>query len=164
MSWATKRSAIRLEDIAYSLFGIFDVRMPLLYGEGQYKAFQRLQEDGVRMDHHPITWACLLKAPLTFSNLAISCPSWMKTPRLLTAWRTLVLGSIFQWIAKVALNFLGLYPDQDHRKKFWVDWGAAKNMISLIEQLFTCNPFIAGYCLRSRRDRKCRRDVRSHLK
>jgi hypothetical protein len=43
MSWAVHRKTTREEDIAYSLFGLFDVNMPLIYGEGQ-KAFQRLQE------------------------------------------------------------------------------------------------------------------------
>ncbi|KAF1828933.1 HET-domain-containing protein, partial [Decorospora gaudefroyi] len=33
MSWAAERRATRAEDIAYSLLGIFDVNMPLLYGE-----------------------------------------------------------------------------------------------------------------------------------
>ncbi|KAI1804650.1 hypothetical protein F4811DRAFT_570897 [Daldinia bambusicola] len=44
MSWAANRSTTREEDIAYSLMGIFDINMPLLYGEGT-KAFKRLQEE-----------------------------------------------------------------------------------------------------------------------
>ncbi|KAK3365327.1 hypothetical protein B0T24DRAFT_561203 [Lasiosphaeria ovina] len=43
MCWAANRSTTRIEDIAYSLLGIFDVNMPLLYGEGT-NAFIRLQE------------------------------------------------------------------------------------------------------------------------
>jgi len=42
MSWASKRRTSRVEDQAYCLMGLFDVKMPLLYGEGQ-KAFLRLQ-------------------------------------------------------------------------------------------------------------------------
>ena len=42
MSWASKRKTTRVEDIAYCLMGLFDINMPLLYGEGQ-KAFGRLQ-------------------------------------------------------------------------------------------------------------------------
>jgi hypothetical protein len=38
------RETTRGEDKAYSLFGIFDVQMPLLYGEGEVKAFLRLWE------------------------------------------------------------------------------------------------------------------------
>ena len=44
MSWASSRKTTRVEDIAYSLIGIFDISMPLLYGEGS-KAFRRLQEE-----------------------------------------------------------------------------------------------------------------------
>ncbi|KAI1341951.1 HET-domain-containing protein [Xylariaceae sp. FL0016] len=43
MYWASERKTTRIEDMAYALLGIFDVNMPLLYGEGT-KAFQRLQE------------------------------------------------------------------------------------------------------------------------
>jgi hypothetical protein len=42
MSWAAHRKTTRLEDRAYSMMGLFDVNMPLLYGEGN-KAFIRLQ-------------------------------------------------------------------------------------------------------------------------
>ncbi|KAI8667354.1 HET domain-containing protein [Fusarium sp. Ph1] len=44
MSWAAGRETTRAEDIAYCLFGIFDVNLPMLYGEGE-KAFLRLQEE-----------------------------------------------------------------------------------------------------------------------
>ncbi|KAI4169223.1 MAG: hypothetical protein LQ346_008989 [Caloplaca aetnensis] len=47
MSWASNRETTRLEDEAYSLMGIFDVNMPLLYGEGR-KAFTRLQHEIAR--------------------------------------------------------------------------------------------------------------------
>ena len=43
MSWASDRICSREEDTAYSLLGLFDVNMPLLYGEGAKKAFRRLQ-------------------------------------------------------------------------------------------------------------------------
>lgn len=50
MSWAARRVTTRLEDIAYSLMGLFDVNMPLLYGEGE-KAFIRLQEEILKDSH-----------------------------------------------------------------------------------------------------------------
>ncbi len=43
MSWAAGRETTREEDMAYCLLGIFNVSMPMLYGEGK-KAFFRLQE------------------------------------------------------------------------------------------------------------------------
>jgi hypothetical protein len=44
MSWTAKRKTTREEDIAYCLLGIFDVYMPLIYGEGK-RAFTRLMEE-----------------------------------------------------------------------------------------------------------------------
>lgn len=43
MSWASKRKTTRIEDLAYCLMGIFDIHMPMIYGEGE-RAFIRLQE------------------------------------------------------------------------------------------------------------------------
>lgn len=43
MSWAAWRQTTRIEDRAYCLMGLFEINMPLLYGEGE-KAFIRLQE------------------------------------------------------------------------------------------------------------------------
>jgi hypothetical protein len=45
MTWAKARITKREEDHVYSLFGIFDVTMPLVYGEGKVKAFRRLYEE-----------------------------------------------------------------------------------------------------------------------
>ncbi|KAK1750200.1 hypothetical protein QBC47DRAFT_266431, partial [Echria macrotheca] len=44
MKWAAHRKTTRPEDTAYSLLGLFDVNMPLLYGEGAHRAFLRLQQ------------------------------------------------------------------------------------------------------------------------
>ncbi|EJP69834.1 Heterokaryon incompatibility [Beauveria bassiana ARSEF 2860] len=45
MQWAQSRVTTRPEDAAYSLMGIFDVYMALLYGEGRDNAFKRLREE-----------------------------------------------------------------------------------------------------------------------
>ncbi|KAL4076540.1 heterokaryon incompatibility protein-domain-containing protein [Scleroderma yunnanense] len=47
MSWAADRNTTRVEDRAYSLLGLLDVNMPMLYGEGK-RAFQRLQLEIIR--------------------------------------------------------------------------------------------------------------------
>jgi hypothetical protein len=48
MAWAAGRATTRPEDMAYCLMGLFGVNMPLLYGEGEERAFQRLQEEFIR--------------------------------------------------------------------------------------------------------------------
>lgn len=57
MSWAASRVTTRPEDIAYCLLGLFDVNMPLLYGEGE-RAFIRLQEEILREteDYTILAW------------------------------------------------------------------------------------------------------------
>ena len=52
-SWAKHRQTKRQEDIAYSLLGIFDVHMPLIYGEGRNNAFARLRKDIDASDQNP---------------------------------------------------------------------------------------------------------------
>lgn len=84
MSWAADRQTTRTEDVAYSLLGIFDVNMPLIYGEGR-KAFRRLQEEIVKRDNDLTIFAwepssdqeadeanrnLLAVSPSTFSNSA----------------------------------------------------------------------------------------------
>ena len=44
MQWAAKRDTTRKEDEAYCLLGIFNVFIPLIYGEGE-NAFRRLKEE-----------------------------------------------------------------------------------------------------------------------
>lgn len=58
MSWAARRTTTRPEDIAYCLLGLFDVNIPLLYGEGSKKAFYRLQEEIMKhsMDQSILAW------------------------------------------------------------------------------------------------------------
>lgn len=43
MSWGVKHTTKRLEDRAYSLMGLLDVNMPMIYGDRE-RAFIRLQE------------------------------------------------------------------------------------------------------------------------
>ncbi|KAI0440789.1 HET-domain-containing protein [Xylaria telfairii] len=48
MTSAYQRETTRPEDRAYSLMGLFEVNMPLLYGEGSSKAFERLQGEIIK--------------------------------------------------------------------------------------------------------------------
>lgn len=75
MSWAANRQTTRVEDIAYSLLGIFDVNMPLLYGEGP-KAFTRLQEEIARESNDLSLFAWKAKSvDQTHRGILASTPS-----------------------------------------------------------------------------------------
>jgi len=83
MSWASSRNTSRTEDIAYCLLGIFDINLPLIYGEGR-KAFQRLQEAIMQScpdDHSLFAWGTIVDYPpleeLTDDDLsAYNPPAW----------------------------------------------------------------------------------------
>ncbi|KAM0561074.1 hypothetical protein ACHAPJ_003575 [Fusarium lateritium] len=57
MGWMAHRETTRVEDIAYSLLGIFGMNMPILYGEGT-RAFMRLQEEILKntQDQSILVW------------------------------------------------------------------------------------------------------------
>lgn len=57
MSWASSRVTSRKEDSAYCLLGLFNLNMPMLYGEGE-KVFLRLHEAIVRQakDQSILLW------------------------------------------------------------------------------------------------------------
>ncbi|KAF4907243.1 Vegetative incompatibility protein HET-E-1 [Colletotrichum viniferum] len=81
MSWLSNRNVSREEDLAYCMLGLFDINMPLLYGEGM-KAFIRLQEEIIKSDNDqsifcwewiysttPVNWSSFLApSPRAFRN------------------------------------------------------------------------------------------------
>ena len=76
MSWASRRRTGRPEDLAYCLLGIFDVDMEVRYGEGEYKAFIRLQKELIvnSNDESVFAW--------TVSYVRISLPALEHTFRV----------------------------------------------------------------------------------
>ncbi|KAM0813337.1 putative Heterokaryon incompatibility domain-containing protein [Seiridium cardinale] len=62
MSWAANRQTTVIEDMAYCLLGIFDINMPMLYGEGQ-GAFKKLQEEIIRVSDDQSIFAWSLFEP-----------------------------------------------------------------------------------------------------
>lgn len=92
LSWASARKTTRVEDMAYSLLGLFGINMPLLYGEG-VKSFVRLQQHIIEQEedysilawtlqydcHHSLT-GCLASSPSEFSRTApksLHIPIWI---------------------------------------------------------------------------------------
>ncbi|KAI5992971.1 heterokaryon incompatibility protein-domain-containing protein [Pisolithus albus] len=69
MSWAADRKTTRVEDRAYSLMGLFEVNMPMVYGEGK-KAFHRLQLEIIRTSGDQSIFAWDLWTARTGSVLA----------------------------------------------------------------------------------------------
>ena len=75
MSWAANRVTTRVEDRAYSLMGLFDVNMPMIYGERE-KAFLRLQQHIIQKskDESIFAWATEFSSN-TKTSFGIFAPS-----------------------------------------------------------------------------------------
>jgi hypothetical protein len=91
-SWSANRQTTREEDRAYCLLGLFQINMPLLYGEGA-RAFHRLQEEIMKMstDMSIFMWqgpavntfGMLASDPACFSNLPDEAKSMARTCKTL---------------------------------------------------------------------------------
>ncbi|KAI0154629.1 HET-domain-containing protein [Xylariaceae sp. FL1272] len=116
MSWAARRTTTRPEDAAYSLLGLFGISMPILYGEGGARAFERLQASIMEKtaDHTLFAW----RGPYESCGLLARAPS--------DFWDT---GTLGQWapanLAPFSMTNIGLavrlqfvkkpeYDPQDH--------------------------------------------------
>jgi hypothetical protein len=75
-SWAAKRETTRVEDLAYCLMGLFNVHMPMLYGEGM-NAFRRLQEEIIKSsdDESIFAWTDNAAIFSTFQGLFATTPA-----------------------------------------------------------------------------------------
>ncbi|KAK4161113.1 HET-domain-containing protein [Cladorrhinum sp. PSN259] len=90
MSWASRRETTRAEDRAYCLLGLFDISMPILYGEGLTKAFTRLQSEIMRenSDQSILAWhrtdsgsyRLLAETPDDFLNSSMVESQRLKSP------------------------------------------------------------------------------------
>ncbi|KAH9899319.1 heterokaryon incompatibility protein-domain-containing protein [Cubamyces lactineus] len=71
LSWASCRETTRVEDEAYSLMGLFGIRMPTVYGEGR-QAFIRLQEEILKRipDQSLFAWGPRTPLPLPGEPMA----------------------------------------------------------------------------------------------
>jgi ankyrin repeat protein len=98
MSWAARRQTKRIEDRAYSMLGLFEINMPLIYGEG-LNSFVRLQEEIMKIseDHSLFAWrstddrcGSLATSPDSFSdsgNIVLRDPSAISNEPITTSSR-----------------------------------------------------------------------------
>jgi hypothetical protein len=73
MSWAARRTTTRIEDTAYCLLGLFDIHLPLLYGEGA-NAFIRLQQEIIRVSDDQSIFAWNSASYLSLSDKGLFAP------------------------------------------------------------------------------------------
>ncbi|CAI0651187.1 unnamed protein product [Colletotrichum noveboracense] len=82
MSWLSCRKTSRVEDMAYCMLGIFDINMPLLYGEGS-RAFTRLQGEILRIstDESLFCWSWNEDDPPSWTSMLAPSPRNFRNAR-----------------------------------------------------------------------------------
>lgn len=120
MAWAASRQTSRTEDLAYCLLGIFDINMPLIYGEGD-KAFRRLQEEILKStddlsifgsdqstQDQPY-WTVLASSPRSFKGMeGIEHVRVDRVPQPVT---------IFQSYIRLSMSFMFQHLSQDREPR-----------------------------------------------
>ena len=103
MSWAAKRQTTRPEDLAYCLLGIFDVSMPIIYGEGM-AAFTRLQQVIIQRSFDPtiLAWKTGVHDSNT-QSLKLDLHVWETTPSFWDS-ATGLLQTDYPWMCKDDTN------------------------------------------------------------
>lgn len=62
-SWASLRETTVEEDETYSLLGLFGISLPLIYGEGRWRAFNRLQRELITVYNDDSIFAWKIRPP-----------------------------------------------------------------------------------------------------
>ncbi|KAK6083247.1 vegetative incompatibility protein HET-E-1 [Seiridium cupressi] len=92
ISWSRTRTTSRREDMVYSLLGLLSIFMPIIYGEGEKEAFERLRSEIARRS----PWRVLEKLPIA-DGAAYNSHADEHNPQCLPNTRIEVLREIFEW-------------------------------------------------------------------
>jgi len=103
MSWVSNRQTTRAEDMSYCLLGIFDVHMPLLYGEGD-QAFLRLQEEIIRKidDDSILAWGL---DPVMHCPQGLVSDTVRKEMNGISCWTDILASSPKEFVNCANLNY-----------------------------------------------------------
>ncbi|PQE03833.1 Vegetative incompatibility HET-E-1 protein [Rutstroemia sp. NJR-2017a BBW] len=126
-SWAQYRQTKREEDKVYSLLGIFDIYMPLIYGEGRENASRRLQESISSAHGIDADTKKSLIAQLYFDKIDERLTSL--TP---------AQGSTCRWFLKSTeyLSWNDMTQDADHDGLLWLKGNPGTGKSTLMKFLF----------------------------
>ncbi|KAI0808477.1 hypothetical protein GGR55DRAFT_689852 [Xylaria sp. FL0064] len=124
LSWSNGRKTKKKEDKIYSLLGIFNVHMPLVYGEGEQKALDRLLKD---VDEQSDTSKQRFNKKLALERLPVAVGAAFDShaeehnPTCLPGTRVDLLDVIRQWV-----------EDPNANAVFWLNGmaGTGKSTIS----------------------------------
>ncbi|KAH0557020.1 hypothetical protein GP486_005192 [Trichoglossum hirsutum] len=106
MSWAAYRETTRIEDTAYCLLGLFNVNMPLLYGEEE-KAFRRLQEEIIKSTADLGIFAWRMPSAARNTKERVFCGVLAETPLAFAGCTSIATGSN-TWQREFSVSNIGM--------------------------------------------------------
>lgn len=139
MSWASGRRTTRPEDEAYCLMGLFDVNIPILYGEA--RPFERLQQEIMRQseDFSLLAWSPTANQRVHSPGTGVLAPNptVFKRPDLTTHLPSTVFGfDDAESVIFADVGTLGWKNIQPHR------WGSASSFP--VHQFMFDPPLVTG--------------------
>ena len=142
MSWAACRTTTRVEDRAYSLMGLLDVNMPMLYGEGK-KAFLRLQLEIIRSSNNQSIFAWGGRAESTDSILADDPRSFEICSQMELVPHHEFIEFLKAYIPAEELPSIqedpfGTFPITNHGIHIWMLLGRCSNSNSVFKGVLPC--------------------------
>jgi hypothetical protein len=143
MAWAAKRTTSRVEDLAYSLLGIFQVYMPMLYGERE-NAFLRLQEEVIRTtpDDSIFAWTAVEGSLSTYRGLLARSPSEFRNSHLMSRGNgTFANSNLGLRIDMVLIPFLDETRDDELYLGLLKGLWGGKSLIAIVLRKLETNKF-----------------------
>ena len=141
MSWAANRTTTRDEDIAYSLMGLLDVKMPMLYGEGK-KAFHRLQLEIIRSSNDQSIFAWGWTSPtVEIGSVLADDPSCFKdcfSMELVDNDKFIMNRSKFPKLRSMDANKFGVFANTNRGIQIWMLLCAYRESKSVFRAYLPC--------------------------
>ena len=138
ISWAANRTTTRVEDKAYSLMGLLDVNMPMLYGEGK-KAFHRLQLEIIRSsnDQSIFAWG-FWSSNVRIGSILADDPGffWKCSGMELQNYDEFIKG--FPELSLTNADHFGVFPITNRGIQIWMVFRRYHNSNSVFQARLPC--------------------------
>jgi hypothetical protein len=173
MSWAAKRTTSRVEDVAYSLLGLFDIHMPMLYGERQ-NAFLRLQEEIIRKspDDSIFAWTAENGSCSTYRGLFARSPSEFEHSHLVLQGNGTFASSNMGLRVEMDIFHVVSHPEDDNLflgrlSALWskdTSWNSGRKQIAIVLRMTEPQKFARVFCNKvedwtERHTQRCTKEV-----
>ena len=141
ISWAAKRTTTRVEDRAYSLMGLLNVNMPMLYGEGK-KAFHRLQLEIIRSsnDQSIFAWG-FWSSSVRIGSILADDPSDFKDCSGMELMNHAKLIKIFPELSSTNTDHFDVFPITNRGIQIWMPLRRYRGSNSVFKAYLPCRRY-----------------------